>query len=188
MRRDDFMTESSTERFERLALPHLDAAYSLARWLTRDDRAAEDVVQEAYLRAFRFFRTFRGEDARPWLLAIVRNAARTWFQTVNAARSQDEFDEEVHSAEAVLAPETAQALGNPLLGLLHRERRFTVESALEQLPVAFREVLVLREMEELSYKEIAEVVDVPVGTVMSRLARGRALLAQLLASVKEAPR
>jgi len=187
MRRDDFMTESSTERFERLALPHLDAAYRLARWLTRDERAAEDVVQEAYLRAFRFFRAFRGEDARPWLLAIVRNSARTWFKTVDAGRSQDEFDEEVHSEEVALAPQTAQALGNPLLGLLQRERRSTVNAALEQLPVAFREVLVLREMEELSYKEIAQVLDVPIGTVMSRLARGRALLAQQLAGEKEAP-
>ena len=180
------MTESSTERFERLALPHLNAAYNLARWLTRDEQAAEDVVQEAYLRAFRFFATFRGEDARPWLLAIVRNSARTWFQTANAARSQDEFDEEIHSAEAVLAPHTAQALGNPLLGLLHRERGLTVQSAIDELPLAFREVLVLREMEGLSYKEIAQVVDVPVGTVMSRLARARALVAQLLAGEKEA--
>jgi RNA polymerase sigma-70 factor, ECF subfamily len=188
MRPDDFMTESSTERFERLALPHLAAAYSLARWLTRDERAAEDVVQEAYLRAFRFFRAFRGEDARPWLLAIVRNSARTWFKAVEAGRSQDEFDEEIHSEEAVLAPHTAQALGNPLLGLLQRERRSTVNSALEQMPVAFREVLVLRELEELSYKEIAQVLDVPVGTVMSRLARARSLLAQLLAGEEERPR
>jgi RNA polymerase sigma factor (sigma-70 family) len=187
MRRDDFMTTSSTERFERLALPHLDAAYSLARWLTRDERAAEDVVQEAYLRAFRFFSAFRGEDARPWILAIVRNSARTWFKTVDAGRSLDEFDEEVHSVDAVLAPQTAHVLGNPLLGLLQRERRSAVTSALEQLPIVFREVLVLREMEELSYKEIAQVLDVPMGTVMSRLARARALLAQLLAGEKETP-
>lgn len=188
MRRDDFMIEPSSERFERLALPHLDAAYSLARWLTRDDRVAEDVVQDAYLRAFRFFRAFRGDDARPWLLAIVRNSARTWFRSAEAGRMQDEFDEELHSEEAVLGAQTTQALGNPLTGLLQRERQASVNAAIEQLPLAFREVLVLREMEELSYKEIAQVLEIPVGTVMSRLARARSLLMNLLSGEKQVSR
>jgi len=160
-------------RFERAFLPHLGAAYNLARWLTHNDHDAEDVVQEAYLRAFRFFDGFQGEDARAWFLTVVRNTCFTWLERHRPARPTIPFDETAHGLTADLP--------GPDSGLLRDASREMVQKALDELPVEFREVVVLREMEELSYKEIAAVTGIALGTVMSRLARGRGLLRQKLA-------
>ena len=150
-------------RFEKTVVPHLDAAYNLSRWLTRNDTDAQDVVQEAYLRAFKFFGSYHGGDSRSWLLTIVRNTCYTWLQQNRARELTTVFDEEIHSAEA----------GNPETLLLEGANKQLLKQALEELPVSFREVVILRELEGLSYKEIADITDVPVGTVMSRLARAR---------------
>ncbi len=158
-------------------LPHLDAAYSLARWLVRDSHHAQDRVQEAYLRAFRYFHRFRGGDARPWLLRIVRNTCYSWLKTHSQQAEMLEFhDEELHGASD---PDDAFG-GNPETLLLRQAQREEVLSAVEALPLHFREVIVLREMDEMTYECIAEVMDIPVGTVMSRLSRARALLRQAL--------
>ncbi len=160
--------ERGASRFEESVLPHLDSAYNLARWLTRNGHDAEDLVQDALLRAFRAFPGFRGADGRAWLLAIVRNACYTWLRGNRRQELTTEFDEEVHTAEGdVLNPERL---------VLREGESARVRQALEELPAEFREVLVLREIEGLSYKEIATVVDIPVGTVMSRLARARGRL------------
>src|SRR5712692_6508838 len=160
--------ERGASRFEESVLPHLDSAYNLARWLTRNGHDAEDLVQDALLRAFRAFPGFRGADGRAWLLASVRNACYTWLRGNRRQELTTEFDEEVHTAEGdVLNPERL---------VLREGESARVRQALEELPAEFREVLVLREIEGLSYKEIATVVDVPVGTVMSRLARARGRL------------
>ena len=163
--------QSGPREFERLALPHLDAAYNLARWLTRNDSDAEDVVQEAYLRAYKYFASFRGENFRPWLLAVVRRAAYDWMHRNRPAEviSHAEIDiEAVPDEDAHDGPEVA---------LLRKADQQMVNEMIAALPAPFREVVVLRELQELSYKEIAEIAAVPVGTVMSRLARARALLA-----------
>ena len=160
--------------FEQAVLPHLDAAYNLARWLTHNDADAEDVVQEAYLRAFRFFGGFHGEDGRAWLLGIVRNTTYTWMQRNRSAQLNMTLDDEVH--------EVKSADLNPEALLLQKADAQMVRQAVEELPVEFREVLVLRELDEMSYKQIAEVADLPLGTVMSRLARARKRLQQILAS------
>ena len=165
---------SSSEAFERALLPHLDAAYNLARWLTRNGDDAEDVVQEAFVRALRFFGGFHGGNARAWLLTIVRNACYDWLRRNRPAEAHDELDEEVHVASE--PSPTAEDL------LVEEVDRVRLQRALEELPPAFREVLILREFEGLSYKEIAEVAGVKMGTVMSRLARARdALQRQLTA-------
>ncbi len=153
------------ERFEQVVLPHLDAAYNLARWLLGSSADADDVVQEAFLRALRFFDGFRGGDSRAWLLKIVRNTTYSWVRKNRPAQLADEFDETVHSGEKMI--ENAEAK------LLSRAESERVRRALETLPVAFREVLVLREIEGLSYKEISEVTGVAMGTVMSSLSRAR---------------
>jgi RNA polymerase sigma-70 factor (ECF subfamily) len=146
----------------------MDSAYNLARWLTRNGHDAEDLVQEALLRAFRAFAGFRGADGRAWLLTIVRNACYTWLRRNRQQELTTEFDEEVHTLEGdVLNPERL---------VLREGDNARVRQALEALPAEFREVLVLREIEGLSYKEISTVVDIPVGTVMSRLARARGRL------------
>jgi RNA polymerase sigma factor (sigma-70 family) len=160
--------------FEQVVLPHLDAAYNLARWLTRNEHDAEDVVQEAFVRALRFFGGFRGGDGRAWLLAIVRNACYDWLRRRRPQEVVDSFDEELHHAAADTP--TPEEL------LLTEARQLRLRQALEALPVAWREVLILREIEGLSYKEIAEVAGIKVGTVMSRLARARAGLQQQLAA------
>jgi RNA polymerase sigma factor (sigma-70 family) len=169
------------ERFEAVVLPHLSAAYRLARHLTRNDTDADDVVQEAFLRALKYFGGFRGEgpgQSRAWLLAIVRNMAHTWGRRHRSDASTTEFDETVHS-EAIADEHPGSALSKV-------DSRETLADALEHLPPDFREVIVLREIEGLSYKEISEVVDVPVGTVMSRLSRARKRLQQaLIASDQE---
>ena len=158
-------------RFEQLVLPHFDAAYNLARWLTRNDHDAQDVVQEAVLRAYRFFDGLRGE-ARPWLLSIVRNTFITWLQNNRPADTvgfEDGFVELIPSDED----------GPDVLAARNFDRKMLNE-AIAALPVQFREVLILRELEDLSYKDIARITDVPIGTVMSRLARARRLLAESL--------
>jgi RNA polymerase sigma factor (sigma-70 family) len=151
-------------RFEEAVLPHLDAAHNLARWLTRSDRDAEDVVQTAYLRALQFFDGFHGANPRAWLLAIVRNAFYTWLQQNRAQELATPFDEEIHAEGAA---------GDAEADLLLHADRHLLRQALEALPVAYREAIVLRELEGLSYREIAAVAGVPIGTVMSRLARAR---------------
>jgi RNA polymerase sigma-70 factor, ECF subfamily len=163
---------SKQARFERVVMPHLDAAYNLARWLTRDEHDAEDVVQEAYLRAFRFFDGFRGGDGRPWLLAVVRNTCHTWLKRNRPRVPTAPFDETVHAADDSFNPETL---------FLQGTAREMLHEALGELPPEFREVVVLRELEGLSYKEIAAVTEAPLGTVMSRLSRGRGLLRERLA-------
>lgn len=166
-----------TRRFEAAALPHLNAAYNLARWLLRDDRAAEDVVQEAYLRGFRFFDSFRGSDARPWLLGIVRNRCYSWLADRGHEGETVEFVEDRDSlADSV----TGGGLGDPEMLLLRKLDQERIDRAIHGLPPVFREVIVLRELEGMSYEEIASVAGVPAGTVMSRLARARALLRQAL--------
>jgi len=150
--------------FDEIILPHLNAAHNLARWLVRGSDDAEDVVQEACLRAFRYFGNFRGGNARAWLLSIVRTTAFAWLQK-NRARLATEFDEEIHRGGY-------EAL-NPEALLLQRADTQLLEQAMKHLPDRLREVLVLRELEGLSYKEIAEVVGVPMGTVMSTLFRAR---------------
>ena len=160
-------------RFEQAILPHLDAAYNLARWLTRNDHDAVDVVQETYLRAWQHFGGFHGSDGRAWLMTIVRNTCYTFLERNRAHERTTTFDEDVHGS-------TADA-GNPERLLLQKEDQQVVRQALEALPVEFREVMVLRELEGLSYKEIAGIVGIPLGTVMSRLARARDRLQQGLA-------
>jgi RNA polymerase sigma-70 factor (ECF subfamily) len=150
----------------------LDAAYNLARWLTRDDRDAEDVVQEACLRAFRFFDSFHGGDSRAWLLTIVRHTCYTWLRK-NRAHELVTFDEELDGVETGLNPEEL---------LLQNADQQLLRKAVEELPIEFREVIILRELEGLSYKEIANVTGVPLGTVMSRLARARKRLQHCLTS------
>src|SRR6266849_5616581 len=164
---------SKLERFEESILPHLAAAYNLARWLTRDDRDAEDVVQESYLRAYRFFGGFRGGDGRAWLLTIVRNTCYTWFQQNRPRELTASLDDAANNIESD-AP-------SPEAELIKSADSKLITKALEELPLEFREVLVLREMEGMSYKEIADIAEIPLGTVMSRLARARKRLQQSLA-------
>ena len=166
--------ESTLRRFEQAVLPHLPAAYNLARWLTRNDHDAEDVVQEAYVRAFRYFEGFHGGESRAWLLAIVRHTCYTWLQRNRGHELMTGFDEEIHSLDGEAT--------NPETLLLHWTNQLVLRQALEELPVEFREVMILRELEGLSYKEIAAVADLPVGTVMARLARARKRLQQALAN------
>ncbi len=155
----------TVERFRAVMLPHLDAAYGFARWLTRDPVLAQDVTQEAMLRALRYFHAFRGEEARPWLLRIVRN---TWHDT----RMKRGADQPLEVVENQAADEP-----DPEQSAMQGDRRRHVAAALAALPAESREILVLREIEDLTYKEIASVLDLPIGTVMSRLARAREKLA-----------
>jgi RNA polymerase sigma factor (sigma-70 family) len=159
--------------FEQLILPHLNAAYNLARWLTHNDQDAQDMVQGACLRALRFFRGFRGEDGRVWLLTIVRNTCYTWLQRHRADELTIPFQEELYDVECDTL--------NPEALILYRINQQRLRDALEALPVEFREVMILRELEELSYKEISAIAHVPLGTVMSRLARARKRLQRSLA-------
>ena len=166
------VAESLLDRFEQRVVPLLDDAYTLARHLMRDEHDAQDVVQEAYLRAWRYFAGFRGGDERAWLLTIVRNCCYTWRRS-RPARDNVPFDEEQHSGDEQSRYEAdARAINDSERGAL--------ASALDALPTEFREALVLREIDGLSYREIAGITGVPVGTVMSRLARGRERLKRAL--------
>ena len=164
--------DERTERFEQTFLPYLDAAHNLARWLTRNAHDAEDLVQEAYLRAFEHYDDFRGQSARAWLLTIVRNACFSHLRRAMPAGDAAEFDERVHSPD--------RASDDPELLALKEADSRQLTQALEELPEEYREAIVLRELEELSYKEISSIAGVPIGTVMSRLARGRERLRRSL--------
>jgi RNA polymerase sigma-70 factor (ECF subfamily) len=167
--------QNSSGTFEQAALPHLDAAYNLAFWLTRNEQDAEDVVQEAFLRAFRFYAGFRGGDARVWLLKIVRNTCYTWLHENRPLQHAAEFD------EALSLPDSH--IPNPEQAVLQNDTRALLRKALEKLPPDYREVLILRELEGMSYKEIAGVTGIPAGTVMSSLYRGRDYLRRALIAV-----
>jgi RNA polymerase sigma-70 factor (ECF subfamily) len=164
-------------------MPHLNAAYNLARWLMRNDQDARDVVQEAYLRAFRFFDGLRDGNARPWLLGIVRNACYTLLSDSGRRSEHVEFDEARDSLEQV--SNNGYSDNNPEYLLLQKTDTARIDAAIEKLPFVFREVLILREFEEMSYEEISQVAVIPVGTVMSRLARARAMLRAALVPLNE---
>jgi len=166
------------ERFETLLLPHVDAAFNLARWLLRGRSDAEDVAQEALLRACRFFDGFNGGDARAWLLQIVRNTCYTWLEKNRPMELSMEFDEELHQQTSA-TPETLAIIADD-------HKRLTL--ALETLPPRFREVLVLRELEGCSYKEIATITSIPIGTVMSSLSRARRQLYSALTNSSQGAR
>jgi RNA polymerase sigma factor (sigma-70 family) len=159
--------------FEEVMLPHLDAAHNLAKWLLRNEQDAQDVVQEAYLRAFRSFGGFRGTNGRAWLLTIVRNTSYTLLKKSHAVDLTTTFDEEIHA--------TGHESVSPATVLEHSEDAQLIKEAMDELPAEFREILVLRHQESLSYKEIADIAQIPPGTVMSRLARARAKLKEYLA-------
>jgi RNA polymerase sigma-70 factor, ECF subfamily len=162
---NQFLRDTPRGSFDEIILPHLDAAHNLARWLVRNGDHAEDVVQEACLRAFRYFGTFQGGNARAWLLSIVRTSAFTWLQKNRAQQLAAPFNEEIYTPGcAARSPETL---------LLQRADTQLLTQAMDCLPERLRAVLVLRELEGLSYKEIAEVVGIPTGTVMSSLFRAR---------------
>lgn len=170
--------DDDNRNFEALALPHLDAAYNLARWLTGNEHSAEDLVQMAYLRAFRFFDGFRGDDARAWLLTIVRHTYYTALRDNRHKHDTVPFDDDVHGAGGDDVDISVFGGGNnPENIVASMDTKRAVNLGLESLPLPFREVVVLRDMDDLSYKQIAEIVGIPIGTVMSRLARGRKLLA-----------
>jgi RNA polymerase sigma-70 factor (ECF subfamily) len=157
--------ENASTNFDQTILPHLDAAYNLARWLIGNERDAEDVAQEACLRALKFFSGFRGGDARSWFLTIVRRSAWNWLQSNRRHEEAVEFDEELHGGE--------DHSPNPESTLMRAGDVESVRQAISSLPAIFREVIVLREIEGCAYKEIADIAGVPIGTVMSRLTRAR---------------
>jgi len=159
--------------FEASVLPHLDAAYNLARWLLRNEDDAEDVVQDSYIKAFRFYDGFRGGNSRSWLLTIVRNACYTWLRQARPEDVTVPFDEDVHGRDSG---------GGPEADVLRSANAQSLKDALERLPIGLREAIVLRELEGLSYAEIAAVADIPIGTVMSRLSRSRKRLREFLSA------
>jgi RNA polymerase sigma factor (sigma-70 family) len=174
------MSGADERRFRELMLPHLDACYNFARCLLHDAAAAEDVVQEAYLRAFRAFPGYRGGEPKAWMLSIVRNCAFTWSKT-ERGRAAVVSSLDFGRADGTPPPEPADPeQETPEAALVRRGEIAAVRAAVAALPEPFRETLVLRELEELSYKEIAAVTSAPIGTVMSRLARARTLLAEAL--------
>ena len=163
--------DEKRRRFEQLVMPHLDAGFNLARWLTHNDHDAEDVVHEACLRAMRYIGGFRGDNARPWLLQIVRRTCFSWLKE-NRPAERITLDDGEEGAIEISAP----AADEPAVAAMRNADRRLLNAAIAALPIAFREVLVLRELSELSYKDIAAITGVPSGTVMSRLARARNLL------------
>jgi RNA polymerase sigma-70 factor (ECF subfamily) len=170
--KDETGGSGDARSFEQVAMPHLDAAFNLARWLVRNAHDAEDIVQETYLRAFKFFGGYQGGDSRAWILKIVRNTSYSFLEKNRPADLGVEFDEKIHT-EGTERPDAETVLLKSVESRMLRE-------ALEELPVNFREILVLRELEGMSYKDIADVMGVPIGTVMSGLARGRAQLRERL--------
>ena len=159
-------------QFEQLMLPHMAAAYNLARWLTRQDQDASDVTQEAMVRAFTFFKGYHGGDARSWLLVIVRNTCYTWLRKNRSHEFTTNFDLDLHDAEDPAA--------NPEQTSVQSASQELLRKALDEIPLEYREILVLRELEGLSYREICGVTELPIGTVMSRLSRGRTRLQRIL--------
>ena len=169
------LEQNDLPNFEKTVLPNLDAAYNLARWLTRNDQDAQDVVQEACMRAFRFFPGFRGGDARAWLMKIVRNSCYTWMHANRLQKNAIEFDEDLFSPDSCPL--------NPEETVLQSDNGAIVRKALEQLPPNAREILVLRELQGMSYREIADITGMPAGTVMSSLSRARDRLRQVLTAM-----
>ncbi|MEP7084088.1 MAG: sigma-70 family RNA polymerase sigma factor [Betaproteobacteria bacterium] len=163
-----------TRQFEAAAMPHLDAAYNLARWLVRDEHAADDVVQEAFLRALRYFGSFHGDDPKPWLLGIVRNTCFTWLRDNRGAAQTAEYDDEIVGEQR--EPGIEPRADNPEQLLSAKQQSDHLNTAIAQLPPVFREVIILRELEELAYEDIARIAGIPLGTVMSRLSRARSYL------------
>lgn len=174
------MIRSSTQ-FEDTVLPHLDAAYNLARWLVKDEHCAQDLVQDAYVKALRYFDSFRGGDARPWILRIVRNTCYTWLGDQKRAGQLIEFRDDLEPGEEEQAWVSVRE--GPEDSLIRKDERERLNIAIEALPAVFRETLILREIEDMSYDNIAEIMQVPLGTVMSRLFRSRALLRQSLGGI-----
>ena len=170
----DHAERAELASFEETMLPHLDAAHNLARWLLRNEQDAQDVVQEAYLRAFKSFGGFHGSNGRAWLLTIVRNTSYTLLKKNRAVDLTTPFDDEIHA--------THHDSASPAAILEHAENAELIRKAMEELPAEFREILALRHQEGLSYKEIGDIVKIPAGTVMSRLARARAKLREYLAA------
>ena len=166
--------EHELASFEAMMLPCMDAAHNLARWLLRNEQDAQDVVQEAYLRAFRSFAGFRGSNGRAWLLTIVRNTAYTLLKKNRTADLTTAFDEEIHATDYKSV--------SPATILEHAEDAELIKNAMDGLPAEFREILILRHQENLSYNEIGDILKIPIGTVMSRLARARGKLKQYLAA------
>jgi RNA polymerase sigma factor (sigma-70 family) len=171
--------QERAKRVEQVAMPHLDAAYNLARWLLRSEPDARDVVQEAYLRALRFIDGYRGGNGRAWLLAIVRNCAFTWLRQRGGSPERPLGESEGGQAnEWGVDPDAA----DPETTAIEKADREMWNRAIAALPIEFRDVLILRELEDLSYKEIAAITDSPIGTVMSRLARARKQLGRIVAA------
>jgi RNA polymerase sigma factor (sigma-70 family) len=164
------------DRFEQTVMPHLDAAYNLARWLTRNPDDAQDVVQEALVRAMKYFGGYRGGDGRAWLLTIVRNTSFSWLQRRGKGAAELPADNEL--------PDRPEDQSNPESEMVRGSHRQLVHQAVQALPIEFREAIVLRELEGLSYKEISAVAGVPIGTVMSRLARARRQLQDSLSELR----
>jgi RNA polymerase sigma-70 factor, ECF subfamily len=163
--------DENRQRFLQLAMPHAGAAYNLARWLTQNEQDAQDVVQESMMRALRYMGKFRGDNARPWLLQIVRHACFSWLKENRPAeRTYLEADDDALQALPAPAGEEPQTMA------LRKAERLEINQAIAALPVPYREVLVLRELEDLSYADIARIAEIPIGTVMSRLSRARGLL------------
>lgn len=172
--------DKSQAHVEQMLL-HMDAAYNLARWLVRNSNDAEDVVQESMLRALRYVGGFRGTDIRPWLLAIVRNVSYAWLKSHRPAELLDDSSDELEVSSTLDRPDL-----NPETAAIRHAEKALLNEAISALPVIFREALILRELEELSYREIAQVADIPIGTVMSRLSRARQLLAQAIGAIAQA--
>ena len=173
----DGVDSTNRDRFDRLVVPHLDAAFNLARWLTGNDAAAKDVVQESCLRAFRFMHRFGGGNARAWLLTIVRTESYTILKKASSGDLPLPLSE---GGEDIYAEFPRQCTETPERILMRLQDARLVQNAIAALPAAWREVIVLRELEDMSYRDIAEVINAPMGTVMSRLARGREALKEIL--------
>jgi RNA polymerase sigma factor (sigma-70 family) len=169
--------QNRIKQFEEMILPHLNAAYNLARWIMNNDQDAEDMVQEAYLRAYKYFVSFQGTNSRAWLLTIVRNTCYTWLKENRSKELTVELQDEMVDVED--EPFNAESL------FQRRNNRNILRRAIEQLPLEFREVIILRDLEDLAYKEIAQIAGIPIGTVMSRLARAHLRLKQGLMNLIE---
>ena len=177
--------ETASDEFRKQVLPHLNAAYNLARFFTRDASLSEDIVQDAVIRAYRGFSEFRGDSPKAWLLAIVRNCCRTAVSTPTAMAGLTVHESALSDQESAGLRNAHDPSLDPEQRAIQQDEVDRVRSAIEEIPEPFREVVILRDMEDLSYAEIAEVTGAPIGTVMSRLARGRAILASTLLPVRD---